>query len=162
MCSESLCLWGMVVILVSSSKWSQLSALEEWSSDWSPCLKVSRLDGSESSQCSSFTLFPEIDVSEDNTGIILTLFPYPPFVVVVQLLSCAWLFVTLMGCSMPGFLVFHYLLEFAQTQVHWVGDTIQPSHPLWPPSPPALSLSQHQGLFQWVSSFHQVAKVLEL
>ena len=57
--------------------------------EWSPCLKVSRLDGSESSQSSSFMLSPEIDVSEDSTGIILTFFPYPPFVVVVQLLSCA-------------------------------------------------------------------------
>ena len=50
--------------------------------------------------------------------------------------------------------------EFTQTHVHWVGDAIQPSHPLSSPSPPAFSLSQHQGLFQWVSSSHQVAKVL--
>ena len=50
-----------------------------------------------------------------------------------------------MDCSMPGFPVLHYLLELAQTHVHWVGDTIQPSHPLSPPSPPALNLSQHQG-----------------
>ena len=52
--------------------------------------------------------------------------------------------------------------ELAQTHVHWVGDAIQPSHPLSSPFPPALNLSQHQGLFQWVSSSHQVAKVLEL
>ena len=65
-------------------------------------------------------------------------------------------------CSTPGFSVLHSLLEFAQTHVHWVGDAIQPSHPLSFPSPPALNLSQHQGLFQWVSSLHQVAKVLEL
>ena len=50
-----------------------------------------------------------------------------------------------MDCSMPGFPVFHYLLEFAQIHVHWVGDAIQPSHPPSPPSPPALNLSQHQG-----------------
>ena len=58
----------------------------------------------------------------------------------------------------------HCLLEFAQTHVHWVSDAIQPSHPLAPPppSPLALSLSQHWGLFQWVSSSHQVANVLEL
>ena len=62
-------------------------------------------------------------------------------------------------CSTPGFAVLHHLPEFAQTHVHWVCDAIQPSHPLSPPSPPALSLSQHQGLFQWVSSSHQVAKV---
>ena len=54
------------------------------------------------------------------------------------------------------------LLEFVQTHVHWVGDAIQPSHPLSSPSPPALNLSQHQGLFQWVGSLHQVAKLLEL
>ena len=67
-----------------------------------------------------------------------------------------------MGCSMPGFPVHHQLLEFAQIHVHWVGDAIQPSHPLWPPFLPALNLSQHQALFQWVGSSHQVAKVLEL
>ena len=65
-------------------------------------------------------------------------------------------------CSMPGFPVYHQLPELAQTHVHRVCDTIQPSHPLSSPSPPAFSLSQHQGLFQWVSSSHQVAKVLEL
>ena len=67
-----------------------------------------------------------------------------------------------MDCSTPGFPVLWYLLEFAQIHVHWVGDAIQPSHPLSPPSSPALSLSQHQGLSQWVTSLHQVAKVLEL
>ena len=64
-------------------------------------------------------------------------------------------------CSRPGFPVLHYLPEFAQTHVHWVSDAIQPSHPL-SPSSLALSLSQHQGLFQWVSFSHQVARVLEL
>ena len=62
--------------------------------------------------------------------------------------------------SMPGFPVLHYLLEFAQAHVHWFGDASQPSHPL-PPSPFAFNLSQDQGLFQWVSSSHQVAKVLD-
>ena len=62
--------------------------------------------------------------------------------------------------SMPGFPVFHYLPELAQTHVHWVGNANQPSCPV--PSPPAFYLSQHQGLFQCVSSSHQVAKVLEL
>ena len=65
-------------------------------------------------------------------------------------------------CSTPGFPVHHPLLELAQTHVHRVGDAIEPSHPLLSPSPPAFNLSQHQGLFQWVSSSHQVAKVLEL
>ena len=67
-----------------------------------------------------------------------------------------------MDCSMPGFPVLHYLLEFTQTHVLWVGDAIQPSHPPLPPSPLALNLSQHQGLFKSVTSLHQVAKVLEL
>ena len=66
-----------------------------------------------------------------------------------------------MDCSTPGLPVHHQLLGFTQTHVHWVGDAIQPSHPLSCPSPPAFNLSQHQGLFQWVSSSHQVAKVLE-
>ena len=57
-----------------------------------------------------------------------------------------------MDCSTPGSPVLHYLPEFAQTQVHWVGDAIQPSHPLSSPSPPAPNLSQHRGLFQWVNS----------
>ena len=60
------------------------------------------------------------------------------------------------------FPVLHYLLEFAQTHVHWVSDAIQSSHPLSSPSPLALSFFQHQGLFQWVSSLHQMAKGLEL
>ena len=67
-----------------------------------------------------------------------------------------------MDCSTPGLPVHHQLPEFTQTHVHWVSDAIQPSHPLLSPSPPAFNLSQHQGLFQWVSSSHQVAKVLEL
>ena len=67
-----------------------------------------------------------------------------------------------MDCSMPGFPVLYHLLEFAQTYVHWAGDAIQESHPLSSPSPPALNLSQPQGLFQWVCTSHQVAKVLEL
>ena len=66
-----------------------------------------------------------------------------------------------MNHSMPGLPVHHQLPEFIQTHVHWVGDAIQPSHPLSSPSPPALNPSQHQGLFKWVSSLHQVAKVLE-
>ena len=66
-----------------------------------------------------------------------------------------------MNCSMPGLPVHHQLLEFIQIHVHWVCDAKQPSHPLSFPSPPALNLSQHQGLFQWVNSSYQVAKVLE-
>ena len=67
-----------------------------------------------------------------------------------------------MDCSMPGLPVHYHLPELTQTHVHWVGDAIQPSHPLSSPSPPAFNLSQQQGLFQWVGSLHQMAKVLEL
>ena len=66
-----------------------------------------------------------------------------------------------MDCSMPGSPVHHQLLEFTQTHVHWDDDSIQQPHPLSSPSPPTFNLSQHQSLFQWVSSFHQVTKVLE-
>ena len=74
--------------------------------------------------------------------------------------SCPTLFDPV-DCSTPGLLVHHQLLEFTQTSVHWVGDAIQPSHPLSSPFPLTFNLSQHQGLFKWVSSSHQVAKVLE-
>ena len=66
-----------------------------------------------------------------------------------------------MNCSTPSLPVHHQLPESTQTHVHWVRDVIQPSHPLSSPSPPALNLSQHHGLFKWVSSPHQVAKELE-
>ena len=66
-----------------------------------------------------------------------------------------------MNRSMPGLPVHHHLLEFTQTHVLRVGDAIQPSHPLSSPSPPAPNPSQHQSLFQWVNSSHEVAKVLE-
>ena len=69
----------------------------------------------------------------------------------VQSLSRVWLFVTPMDCLTSGFPVYNHLPELTQTHVHWVGDAIQPSHPLSSPSP-AFNLAQHQGLFQWVSS----------
>ena len=78
----------------------------------------------------------------------------------VQLLGRVWP-CDPMNRSTPGLPVHHQLPESTQTHVHWVGDAIQPSHPLSSPSPPALNLSQHQGLFQWVSSLHQVAQILE-
>ena len=67
-----------------------------------------------------------------------------------------------MDCSTLGFPVHHQIPELTQTHVHRVSDAIQPSHPLPPPSPPAFNLSQHQGLFKWVSSSYQVVKVVEL
>ena len=66
-----------------------------------------------------------------------------------------------MNRSMPGLPVYHQLPEFTQTHVHPVGDAIQPSHPLSSPSLRAPNPSQHQGLFQWVNSLHEVARVLE-
>jgi len=83
-------------------------------------------------------------------------------VAIVQSLSCVWLFVTPKDCSTQDFPVLHCLPKFEQTCVYWDDDAIQSSHPLLSPSPPAFSLSQHQGLFRWVSSLQQVAKVLEL
>ena len=74
--------------------------------------------------------------------------------------SCLTLF-NLMDCSMPGFPIHYQLRKPTQTHVHCVGDAIQPSHPRLSPSPPVFNLSQHQGLFQWVGSSHQVAEVLE-
>ena len=71
-------------------------------------------------------------------------------------------FCNLMDYGTPGFPIHHQLPELAPTHVHQVGNVIHPSHPLSSPSPPAFNLSQHHGLFQWVDSSHQVAKVLEL
>ena len=79
----------------------------------------------------------------------------------LQFSSVAQLCLTLcnpMDCSTPSLPVYHQVLEFTRTHVHWVGDAIQPSHPLSSPSPPAFNLSQHQTL-QWVSSLHQFSCV---
>ena len=84
--------------------------------------------------------------------------PCPQFSSVAQ--SCPTL-CDPMDCSISGLPVHHQLPEPTQTHVHWVGDAIQPSLPLSSPSPPTFNLSQHHGLFKWVSFSHQVAKVLE-
>ena len=87
-----------------------------------------------------------------------------PSPLAVQFSSVAQSCLTLwdpIDCSTPGFPVHHQLPDLAQTQVHWVDDAIQLSHPLSSPSVPVFNLSQHQGLFKWISSSHQVAKVLE-
>ena len=92
------------------------------------------------------------------------LFPGSPIGSIVQFSSVTQSCLTLcdpMNCSMPGLPVHHQLPEFIQTRIHRVGDAIQPSHSLLSPSPPTTNPSQHQGLFQWVSSSHGVAKVLE-
>ena len=79
----------------------------------------------------------------------------------IQLLSCIQFFVTPWTAAHQASLSISNSLSLLKLMVHWVSDTIQPSHPLSSPYPPAYNLSQHQGLFQWVSSSHQVAKVLE-
>ena len=113
--------------------------------------------------CLPFQLFKN---SDDYTDLLiaskiffLSHYPWPQFSSVAQSCPTLW---DPMDCSVPGLPVHHWLLEFFQTHVHGVGDAIQPSHPLLSSSPPAFNLSQHQGLFKWVSSLHQVAKVLEL
>ena len=86
------------------------------------------------------------------------------FLFLYQFSSVTQLWTTLcnsMNYRTPGFPVDHELRKSTETPVHWVSDAIQPSHPLSFPSPPALNVSEHQGLFQWVSSSHQVAKLLE-
>ena len=97
---------------------------------------------------------------ESATGIHMSILDY----IIIQFPSVAQSCLTLcnpMNRSTPGFTVHHKLPEFTQTHAHQVGDAILPSHPLLSPSPTAPNPSQHQGLFQWVSSSHQVAKVLE-
>ena len=89
----------------------------------------------------------------------------PTALISAQFSSVSQLCLTLcdpMHGSTPGFPVHHQLPELIQAHVHRVSDAIQPSHPLLSPSPLAFNISQHQGLFQWVSSLPQVAKVLEL
>ena len=111
----------------------------------------------ESEPClKSALLFP------GSSSLLFASLPFPDsFSQSVHTQSCLTL-CNPMACSMPGLLVHHQLPEPTQTHIHWVSDAIQPSHPLSSPSPPAFNLSQHQGLFQWVSSSHKMAKVLEL
>ena len=85
-----------------------------------------------------------------------------PFILKVKVTQLCLTLYNCVDCSTPGFPVLYSLLELAQTHVHWVSDAIQPSHPLSSPSLSVFNLSQHQGHFQWVSSSHQVANVLEL
>ena len=101
------------------------------------------------------SIFPSIRVFFNNSAFC---FSSARFSSVAQ--SCPTL-CDPMNRSMPGLPVHHQLPEFTQTHVHRVGEAIQPSHPLLSPSPPAPNPSQHQSLFQWVNSSHEVAKVLE-
>ena len=87
-----------------------------------------------------------------------------PCYLLLSLFSCSVISDSLPphGLQHARFPVLYHLLELAQIHAHWNSDAIQPSHPLLPPSPPTLNPSQHEGLFQWVGSLYQVAKVLEL
>ena len=94
--------------------------------------------------------------------VLEPLFSTPGFIFSLFNLCHVQLSVTPWGaCSMPDFPVIHHLLEFAHTHVHWVGDVIQPSHPLSPPSPLPSCFLNIRVFFQWVGFFHQVARVLE-
>ena len=91
-----------------------------------------------------------------HTGAFLS--PHPALQLVSPVAQSCPALCDPMDCSMPGLPVHHQHPELAQTPVHRVSDATEPPHPLSSPSPPAFNLSQHQGLFQWVSSLHQVAK----
>ena len=122
--------------------------------------------GSSNLSPSSWWCHPTISSSGIPFSSCLQTFPAPgsfqmsQFCIIQFSLSCPTL-CNPMDCRTPGFPVHHQLLELAQTHVNWVSDAIQPSHPLLSPSPPTFNLTQYQGLFQWVSSSYQVAKVLK-
>ena len=124
--------------------------------------KVQELDGQGSLVCRNPWDLKESDMTEWNELNWTEHGWHSVNICSVQFSSVAQSCLTLcdpMDCSMPDLPVHHQLPEFTQTHVHWVGDAIQPSHSLSSPSPPTFNLSQYQGLFKWVSSSHQVAKV---
>ena len=106
----------------------------------------------------SFMNYEENDIWIPRCDVVFSQLPSVQFSSVAQLCPT---FCDHMNSSMPGLPVHHQLLEFTQTHAHGVSDAIQLPHPLSSPSPPALSLSHYQGVLQWVSFLHQVAKVLE-
>ena len=140
----------LLAVLYHSAEW--LSWLEDWiqCGSWL-CGFMSCMSWIKSFKFTTFSFFI-CDVRK------VEIIDLALFCSVAQLCLTLW---DPIDHSTPGLPVHHQLLELIQTRVHWLSDAIQPSHPLSPPSPPAFSLSQHQGLFQWVSSLHQVAKVLE-
>ena len=139
-----------------------------WSSDSALGLSLVSLIFLKSSVVFPISLFSSISLHWLLRKAFLTLLTFPWKSVFkwvsVQFSSVAQSCPTLcdpMNCSTPGLPVHYHLPEFTKTHVHRVGDAIQPSHPLSSPSPPAPNRSQHQCLFQWVNSSHEVAKVLE-
>ena len=164
----------------SISPFNQYSGLISFRMDWLDLLAVQgtlksllQHQSSKASilQCSAFFIVqPSHPYMTTGKTIALTRWTFVGkvmsllFNMLSQFSSAAQLCPTLcnpMNHSMPGLPVHHQLPEFTQTHVHRVGDAIQPSHPLSSPFPPALNPSQHQSLFQWVNSSHEVAKVLE-
>ena len=123
-----------------------------------PLMAVCAGAGGRSGGCFSICLHSGKTDGNSPTPLLLAVSLFSANMLLAQSLSRVWLWDP-MDCSTPGFPVLHYLPEFDQTHVHWVGDAIQPSHPLAPPFPLALNLSQHQDLFQWVGSSHQVASL---
>ena len=105
-------------------------------------------------------IYPSLDFQSEVSEIYIHLITWKLFHCCCLVAKSCPTLCNPMNCSTQGFRVLHYLPECAQTHVHSVGDAIQPSLSMLLPSPPALNLSHHQGLFQWVSSY-QVAKVLE-
>ena len=119
----------------------------------SPLYPKLRSEGCEISQSQQVIILPS--TGEIILSTIISVYPFLKEFWKSCCCSITQLYPTLcnpMDCNTPGFRVLHHLLEFAQTHVHWVGDAIQPIHPLSFPSPPTFNLSQHQGLFPWVSS----------
>ena len=137
----------------------QIWKTQQWPQDWKRSILVPIPKKSNVKECSNYNAIALMSHASKAMFKILQV-RCQQLLVSVQLLSRVWLCDPL-HCSMPGLSVHHQLSEFTQTHVHWVGDAIQPSHPLSSPSPPAFNLPQHQGLFQRVSSLHQVAKALD-
>ena len=128
--------------------------------DWATELTEPLVRGSDSTRiCSKHFAHSNNSILENKMNQMATAATTTP-VKSVHFSSVAQSCLTLwdpMDCSAPGFLIFHQFPEVTQTHVHgdgWVGDVIQPSHPLSSPPPPTFNLFQHQGLFQWVSSSH--------
>ena len=165
------CVWKYFICVMSIRiKRTVIMKINWFSSNMRKCLLYTFLQESKDEQWKRAMDYLNV-VNELNymTQIVIMLYEDPNKVTEFLICMCCCsvakscpTFWNAMNCRTPGFPVLHYLPEFAQTRVHWVGDAIQPSHPLSSPSPPALDLSQHQGLFHWVSASHQVAKVLEL
>ena len=180
MCFQIICNWLLKCFYASSVQFSHSlvsdSLWPPWTAAWQDSLSITKswsllkLLSIKSCPPSSWWCHPTISSSVVPFSSYLQSFPasesFPmsQFFASVQFSSVAQSCSTLcdpMNRSTPGLPVHHQLPEFTQTEVHRVGDAIQPSHPLSSPSPPAPNPFQYQSLFEWVNSSHQVARVLE-